>query len=62
MSVCIKSLPRAAAVPAACPHLSADTVELVFDEPVRALALGQVCAFYAPQQQLLGGGFFRQIG
>ena len=53
---------RAPAVPAACTHLSADTVELVFDEPVRALALGQVCAFYAPQQQLLGGGFFRQIG
>ncbi len=37
-------------------------VELLFDEPVRALALGQVAAFYEPDggrgEKLLGGGFF----
>ena len=53
---------RAAAVPAACTPLGNGRVQLDFDSPVRALALGQVCAFYAPQNQLLGGGFFEAIG
>lgn len=56
---------RAPAVPARCTYLSADKVRLDFDEPVRALALGQVCAFYQPDadrgEQLLGGGFFESI-
>lgn len=57
---------RAPAVPARCTYLTADRVRLDFDEPVRALALGQVCAFYLPDgdrgEQLLGGGFFESIG
>ena len=53
---------RAPAVPAICTPLGNDRVQLDFDAPVRALALGQVCAFYAPENQLLGGGFFECIG
>ena len=57
---------RAAAVPATCTHLGNGKVQLDFDTPVRALALGQVCAFYAPDAQrgekLLGGGFFESLG
>lgn len=57
---------RAPAVPARCSYLAKDRVLLEFDEPVRALALGQVCAFYRPDagrgELLLGGGFFEQIG
>ena len=54
---------RAPAVPATCRHLGADKVELSFDTPIRALAPGQVCAFYSAEQpeRLLGGGFFEQI-
>lgn len=56
---------RAPAVHATCTHLSDNKVQLTFDEPVRALALGQVCAFYAPDadrgEQLLGGGFFESV-
>lgn len=56
---------RAPAVPAACQRLDEHRVQLFFDQPVRALAPGQVCAFYAPDEQrgerLLGGGFFEQI-
>ena len=56
---------RAAAVHATCTHLGSGKVKLDFDEPVRALALGQVCAFYAPDalrgERLLGGGFFEQL-
>lgn len=56
---------RAAAVHATCTHLGGGKVKLNFDEPVRALALGQVCAFYAPDalrgERLLGGGFFEQL-
>lgn len=55
---------RAPAVPARCTSLGEGRVELEFDEPVRALALGQVCAFYAPDagrgERLLGGGFFER--
>lgn len=53
---------RAPAVPATCTPLGAGKVRLDFDSPVRALALGQVCAFYSPEQQLLGGGFFEKCG
>ncbi len=56
---------RAPAVHAACTYIAEDKVRLDFDRPVRALALGQVCAFYTPDEQrgeqLLGGGFFEEI-
>ncbi len=58
---------RCPSTAASCKYIGDGTVELIFDEPIRALALGQVCAFYAdgkPSEdypygsQLLGGGFF----
>ena len=56
---------RAPAVHAACTPLGQNKYRLDFDEPVRALALGQVCALYAPDadrgERLLGGGFFEEI-
>ena len=56
---------RAPAVHATCTHLGDNKVLLDFDEPVRAVALGQVCALYAPDadrgERLLGGGFFESI-
>lgn len=54
---------RAPAVPALCRHLAPDRVELLFDSPVRALAPGQVCAFYSAlhPDRLLAGGFFEEI-
>lgn len=54
---------RAPAVPATCRRLTPDTVELVYDTPVRALAPGQVCAFYSSTHpsRLLAGGFFQEI-
>ncbi len=56
---------RAPAVHASCENLGAGRYKLTFDQPVRALALGQVCAFYAPDEdrgeRLLGGGFFEEI-
>ncbi len=42
---------RAPAVHAACTYIAEDKVRLDFDRPVRALALGQVCAFYTPDEQ-----------
>lgn len=52
---------RAPAVKASCVHLDPHTVKIEFDEPVRALALGQICAFYAEDDiTLLGGGFVIQ--
>lgn len=57
---------RTPAVHATCQHLGGGRVQIEFDSPVRALAPGQVCAFYAPDalrgERLLGGGFFEQIG
>jgi len=56
---------RAAAVHATCTPIAAGRYRLDFDTPVRALALGQVCAVYAPDadrgERLLGGGFFEEI-
>lgn len=56
---------RAAAVPARCISLKPGRYQLDFDRPVRAVALGQVCALYAPDAQrgerLLGGGFFERV-
>ena len=54
---------RAPAVPATCYPLESGKVELVFDSPVRALAPGQVCAFYSAErpERLLCGGFFEEI-
>lgn len=49
---------RAPAVKASCTHIDTHSVHIEFDEPVRALALGQICAFYAEDDNtLLGGGF-----
>ena len=55
---------RAPAVPATALPLADGRVKLMFDSPVRALAPGQVCAFYHPlhPHRLLGGGFFESIG
>lgn len=54
---------RAPAVPATLRPVAAGRVELLFDTPVRALAPGQVCAFYhaGEPDRLLGGGFFEEI-
>lgn len=56
---------RAAAVHASCSPCGDGKVMLHFDEPVRAVALGQVCALYAPDtdrgERLLGGGFFESV-
>lgn len=56
---------RAPAVPAACIPCTGNRVRLQFDSPVRALAVGQVAAFYEPDarhgERLLGGGFFESI-
>ncbi len=56
---------RAEAVPASCTPLDEGKVLLHFDAPVRAVALGQVCAFYEPDggrgEKLLGGGFFESV-
>ncbi len=60
---------RAKAIAASCHYINEESVELHFDEPVRALALGQVCAFYETHSRagqgeegalLLGGGFFQE--
>ncbi len=68
---CLRELPervmvqpryRAPGQLATCTPLAPGKVHLRFDEPVRAVALGQVAAFYAPDggrgERLLGGGFF----
>lgn len=54
---------RAPAVPATCRPLASGRVELLFDAPVRALAPGQVCAFYSYEhpERLLAGGFFEEV-
>ena len=54
---------RAAAVPAVCTPLGEGKVQLRFEAPVRALAPGQVCAFYSAEhpERLLGGGFFEEV-
>lgn len=56
---------RAPAVPALCTPLEEGRVHLAFESPVRALAAGQVAAFYEPDtlrgEKLLGGGFFERI-
>lgn len=51
---------RAPAEPCSCSYLAEDKVELVFDRPVRALAVGQICGFYEGDR-LLGGGFFESF-
>ena len=56
---------RMPAVHATCIPIAPGRYRLDFDTPVRALALGQVCAVYAPDadrgERLLGGGFFEEI-
>ncbi|MFP6887111.1 MAG: aminomethyltransferase beta-barrel domain-containing protein, partial [Opitutales bacterium] len=39
-------------------HIEGDSAEIIFDEPQRALAPGQVLALY-DGERLLGGGFYR---
>ena len=51
---------RAKAEWASCEYLEEGKVRLSFDTPLRALAVGQVCAFY-DGGKLLGGGFFESI-
>jgi tRNA-specific 2-thiouridylase len=51
---------RAQAEPAAATPLGDGRIEVTFDRPQRALAPGQVCAFYAGAK-LLGGGVFEKI-
>lgn len=51
---------RAKAEWAACEYLEEGRVRLSFETPLRALAVGQVCAFY-DGGKLLGGGFFESI-
>ncbi|MEG0025316.1 MAG: tRNA 2-thiouridine(34) synthase MnmA [Akkermansia sp.] len=52
---------RAKAEPAICTPLDSGRVELKFEHPLRALAIGQVCAFY-DGGRVLGGGFFEEVG
>ena len=58
----VEALPRYRAKPEPCRiHPIGDgCVELVFEKPQRALALGQICAFY-DAGRLLGGGVFEEI-
>ena len=42
-------------------HLESDSAEIIFDEPQRALAPGQVLALY-DGERLLGGGIYRTSG
>ena len=51
---------RAKAEWANCRYIEDDKVKLFFDNPQRALAIGQVCAFY-DGEKLLGGGFFESV-
>ena len=51
---------RAKAEWASCEYLEEGKVRLGFDTPLRALTVGQVCAFY-DGGKLLGGGFFESI-
>ncbi|GAA5481870.1 tRNA 2-thiouridine(34) synthase MnmA [Haloferula sargassicola] len=59
----IEALPRYRAKPEPCrmAPLPDGRVELTFEKPQRALALGQICAFYEGGR-LLGGGVFEEIG
>lgn len=56
---------RTPAVAARCLPIEEGRCRLEFERPVRALALGQVAAFYQPDEgrgeRLLGGGFFEEI-
>lgn len=51
---------RAKAEPARVRQISESRYELEFLKPQRALAIGQICAFY-DSGKLLGGGFFESI-
>ncbi|MEM9237379.1 MAG: tRNA 2-thiouridine(34) synthase MnmA [Verrucomicrobiota bacterium] len=58
----LEALPRYRAKAEPCRITSSDegTIEVVFDNPQRALALGQICAFY-DGGRLLGGGVFEEV-
>ena len=51
---------RSPSAPCSMERLSADTVEVTFTQPQRALAPGQICAFYR-ENTLLGGGIFSKV-
>jgi tRNA-specific 2-thiouridylase len=59
----LEAMPRYRAKPEPCRVTPRDDgkLELEFDKPQRALALGQICAFYEAGR-LLGGGVFEEIG
>jgi tRNA-specific 2-thiouridylase len=59
----VEAMPRYRAKPEPCRILPLDgaAVELEFEKPQRALAAGQICAFY-DAGCLLGGGVFESIG
>ena len=52
---------RAPGEPVTLRPLGGGRVEVIFARAQRALAAGQVCAFY-DQAKLLGGGVFEQVG
>jgi tRNA-uridine 2-sulfurtransferase len=58
----IKAMPRYRSPAAACTvePMGDHVLQVTFHEPQRALAPGQICAFYH-QQTLLGGGVFESI-
>lgn len=59
----IEAMPRYRAKPEPCKVTPRGDgkLDLEFDKPQRALALGQICAFY-DAGRLLGGGVFEEIG
>jgi tRNA-uridine 2-sulfurtransferase len=38
-----------------------DSAKVIFETPVRAIAVGQSAVFYSPKSQLLGGGFIDKV-
>ena len=52
---------RGKAEPVECVYMDDGRVQLTFEHPQRALAIGQVCAFY-DGGRVLGGGFFEEVG
>jgi tRNA-specific 2-thiouridylase len=50
---------RHAAVPAMVAHLGSERVQVIFDQPVRAVTPGQAAVFY-DGDKLLGGGWIER--
>lgn len=60
ISLLCKPRYRAKSVPAKVSFQSADTANIIFDTPQRALTPGQICALYEGTR-LVGGGIFQKI-